>query len=170
MPIIRIQNLNGSREFNYFNGEADPRWIVEPGELLFAWAGVPGVSFGPTLWNGPRGVLNQHIYRIIARKHIDKKWLHAALQLVTNSIEKKAHGFKSSLLHVHKKDITGHPIGVPSIEEQKAIAAVLSVWDRAIEKTIALIAAKDRLKRGLLQEPLRGKRRIRISKGVWQKY
>jgi type I restriction enzyme S subunit len=30
-PIIRIQNLNGSDDFNYYQGEIDERWIVEPG-------------------------------------------------------------------------------------------------------------------------------------------
>src|SRR5262249_37641867 len=47
LPIIRIQNVRGSTEFNFFAGDPDPSWIVEPGELLFSWAGVPGVSFGP---------------------------------------------------------------------------------------------------------------------------
>lgn len=64
LPIIRIQNLNGSDSFNYFEGEPDPSWIVEPNDLLFAWVGVKGVSFGPTIWNGPKGILNQYIYRI----------------------------------------------------------------------------------------------------------
>jgi len=75
---------------------------------------------------------------------------------VTISIEKNAHGFKSSLLHVHKKDITGHTIGVPSFAEQKAIAAVLSAWDQAIGQTTALIAAKERLKQGITQQLLTG--------------
>ncbi len=62
LPIIRIQNLNGSQSFNYFDGTPEAKWIIEPGDLLFAWAGVKGVSFGPTIWPGPRGVLNQHIF------------------------------------------------------------------------------------------------------------
>jgi hypothetical protein len=61
LPIIRIQNVRGSGDFNYFAGKPEADWIVEPGELLFAWAGVPGVSFGPGIWPGPRALLNQHI-------------------------------------------------------------------------------------------------------------
>lgn len=93
LPIIRIQNLNGSDAFNYFEGEPDPAWIVEPGDLLFAWAGVKGVSFDPTIWHGPRGVLNQHIYRIRPKPGVNKRWLHYALEEVTTEIESKAHGF-----------------------------------------------------------------------------
>lgn len=71
LPIIRIQNLNGSKDFNYFAGEPEKDWIVEPGTLLFAWAGVKGVSFGPKIWDGPKGVLNQHIYKIYPKANID---------------------------------------------------------------------------------------------------
>jgi type I restriction enzyme S subunit len=144
LPIIRIQNLNGSDSFNYFDGESDPAWIVEPNDLLFAWAGVKGVSFGPTIWNGPKGVLNQHIYRIRPKKGINKRWLYYALLEVTAEIESKAHGFKTSLVHVRKADITRARISLPGEHEQEAVATALECWDTTIQKTEQLIAAKER--------------------------
>lgn len=143
LPIIRIQNLNGSDSFNYFDGEPDPAWIVEPNDLLFAWAGVKGVSFGPTIWKGPRGVLNQHIYRIRPKKGVNKRWLYYALLEVTAEIESKAHGFKTSLVHVRKADITRARISLPGEHEQEAVATALGCWDTAIETTERLIAAKE---------------------------
>ncbi|MCR9257789.1 MAG: restriction endonuclease subunit S [Alphaproteobacteria bacterium] len=142
LPIIRIQNLNGSQNFNYFDGEPKPKWIVEPGDLLFAWAGVKGVSFGPTIWPGPRGVLNQHIFRVVPKKGVDKYWLYLALQIATRRIESNAHGFKSSLVHVHKDDITNQVVDLPPLPEQRKIAEILRTWDEAIEKLDALRAAK----------------------------
>lgn len=154
LPIIRIQNLNGSRNFNYFAGEPKPKWIVEPGDLLFAWAGVKGVSFGPTIWPGPRGVLNQHIFRVVPKRGVDKYWLYLALQVATRRIESNAHGFKSSLVHVHKDDITNQVVDLPPLPEQRKIAAILRTWNEAIEKSEALRAAKrDRLT-GLTQKLL----------------
>ncbi|MEI8672556.1 restriction endonuclease subunit S [Vibrio sp. SA48] len=50
LPIIRIQNLNGSENFNYYSGEVNEKWLVETGQLLFSWAGTKGVSFGPFIW------------------------------------------------------------------------------------------------------------------------
>lgn len=42
LPIIRIQNLNNAdAKFNYFLGDIAPKFIVENGELLFAWSGTP---------------------------------------------------------------------------------------------------------------------------------
>lgn len=144
LPIIRIQNLNGSREFNYYQGKPNEDWIVNHGDLLFAWAGVKGVSFGPTIWNGPVGVLNQHIYRIHPLKGVNKKWLFYALKHVTLDIEKKAHGFKTSLVHVRKSDITGAYVAQLLPAEQANIAELLSTWDEVIEKTELLITTKEK--------------------------
>jgi type I restriction enzyme S subunit len=160
--------LNGSDNFNYFDGEPDPGWIVEPGELLFAWAGVAGVSFGPTIWPGPRGVLNQHIYRITPYEGIDKDWLYAALKEVTSRIERKAHGFKSSLLHVKKNDITEQHIYQPKSEEQKEIARIIAVGDRSIDLTERLIAAKQERRSWLMQQLLTGKKRLPGFDDEWQ--
>lgn len=155
LPIIRIQNLNGSDSFNYFDGDPDPAWIVEPNDLLFAWAGVKGVSFGPTIWNGPRGVLNQHIYRIRPKMGVHKRWLYYALSEVTAEIESKAHGFKTSLVHVRKADITRARISLPDEHEQEAVAKALGCWDIAIRKTEQLTAAKERSHKALMQRLFR---------------
>jgi type I restriction enzyme, S subunit len=144
LPIIRIQNLNGSNEYNFYNGEVNDKWLVNPGQLLFAWAGTKGVSFGPKIWNGPQGVLNQHIYKLDPKINSDSQWLYYAIMWVTGIIEKKAHGFKTTLLHVQKSDITNQTVKVPSLSEQKAIADLLSTWDEAIEKTERLIQAKEK--------------------------
>lgn len=56
----------------------------------------------------------------------------------------------------------------PSISEQEAIADILSTWDRAIEKNEALIAAKERRKKGLMQQLLTG--RVRFGEFVQQEW
>lgn len=123
LPIIRIQNLNGSREFKHFAGQPKVGCTVETGELLFAWAGVKGVSFGPRIWDGPTGVLNQHIYRVRPHESVDIMWLYETLRQITRKIEDRAQGFKASLLHVRKADISSHAVPVPPYDEQRHIAA-----------------------------------------------
>src|SRR4051812_5341972 len=55
-PIIRIQNLNDPQApFNYTVAAIPHRNRVEPGDLLFAWSGTIGSSFGARVWAGPRG-------------------------------------------------------------------------------------------------------------------
>lgn len=160
LPIIRIQNLNGSREFNYFSGEVQNKWLVEPGDLLFAWAGVKGVSFGPRIWSGPRGLLNQHIFRVVPKAVVTKEYLYAVMGLVTTRIEAKSHGFKANFVHVQRGDILDQLVSVPSLPVQKKIATIFSECDRAIELTEKLIAAKQQRKAALMQQLLTGKLRL----------
>jgi type I restriction enzyme S subunit len=160
LPIIRIAHLNGSRDFDYYSAEPDPEWIVEPGELLFAWAGTKGVSFGPTIWNGPRGVLNQHIFRVRPKDGVNQTWLYYALLQVTQRIEKRAHGFKSTLLHVRKSDIEDQRTLVPPAAAQRQVVDVLSLVERAVHGLDDLIRAKYTFKRGLMQQLLTGRKRF----------
>lgn len=135
LPIIRIQNVRGSREFNFFAGEPDPAWLVEPGELLFSWAGVPGVSFGPGIWEGPRAVLNQHIFRVTPQAGVELPWLYEVLRHLTPRIERRAHGFKHSLLHIKKADFTSLRVLLPPVAQQLRICNHIRAL-RAAESTI----------------------------------
>ncbi len=175
LPIIRIQNLNGSDNFNYYSGEVNDKWLVETGQLLFSWAGTKGVSFGPFVWKRERGVLNQHIYKVFAHENVSYDWLYEALKWVTHKIEAQAHGFKSTLVHVKKQDIDNQPILVPPFSEQQRIAKILSTWDNAISSTEKLIANSKQQKKALMQQLLTGKKRLvnpetgEEFEGEWEK-
>lgn len=168
-PIIRIQNLNGNQNFNYFAGKPEQKWLVPPGQILFAWAGTKGASFGPTIWNGPTGVLNQHIFKVFPAKGVDKDWLYIALRHVTDRIEAKAHGFKATLVHVKKSDIDQHGVLVPPLREQRYIAKAVATWDRAIETAEALMANTRLQKQALMQQLLSGRHRLPGFNGEWQR-
>lgn len=151
LPIIRIQNLNGGEKFDYFSGVPEERWLVDPGQMLFSWAGTKGVSFGPTIWRGKRGVLNQHIFKVQPKSGIDGEWLYWALKHVTNRIEAQSHGFKATLVHVKKSDIDRQPLAVPPPSEQRRIAQILSTWDQAIVAAERVVANSQHQRLGLTQ-------------------
>ena len=106
-PIIRIQNLNDPfASFNFSQAAVPEKNRVEPGDLLFAWSGTLGSSFGARLWLGPSGVLNQHIFKV----HMDDRLITLPFSLlvfgrVEGDIAKQAHGFKASFVHVKKADL-----------------------------------------------------------------
>ncbi len=57
---------------------------------------------------------------------------------------------------------------LPSLPEQKKIAAILGKWDEGIEKTENLIQSKQRLKKALCQQLLTGKKRFKeFRKQPW---
>ena len=65
VPIVRIQNLNDSTApYHYYDGDIEDKFHLYGNELLFAWSGTPGTSFGAHIWRGKEAVLNQHIFRV----------------------------------------------------------------------------------------------------------
>jgi type I restriction enzyme S subunit len=166
LPIIRIQNLNGSDDFNFYSGTFDKKLEVEPGQLLFAWSGSRGTSFGPHIWKGPFGVLNYHTWKVqIRESDIHKEYFLHALRQLTTFIEGHAHG-ASALVHVQKWQMESFLLGLPPTKaEQEAIAEALSDADALIESLEQLITKKRHLKQGTMQELLTGKKRLPEFRG-----
>lgn len=54
-------------------------------------------------------------------------------------------------------------IPLPSLDEQEEITAILSTWDHAIDQVQKLVDAKTRLKKGLMQQLMTGRMRIKKS-------
>jgi len=82
-----------------------------------------------------------------------------------------ATGTSSSMRNITKAEVLSLLVATPSLTEQNGIARVLETWDRAIEKTEALIEAKERRKKGLTQRLLTGKVRFGEFKDQeWRQY
>lgn len=71
---------------------------------------------------------------------------------------------------INSNDIKNFSIPVPPLEEQKKIAEILSLWDKAIEQTKELIAYKEKQKKGLMQALLTGKKRLNGFTDEWKTY
>jgi type I restriction enzyme, S subunit len=167
-PIIRIQNLNGSTDFNYYAGQYDPKIEVENGQLLFAWSGSRGTSFGPHVWNGPKAVLNYHTWKVSHRPElIFRDFLLHALRGLTEVIEAQAHG-ASALVHVQKWEMEGFQIPLPLLPEQEAIAGALSEADGALRAVERLIAKQRALKQAALHALLTPTTRLPGFTGDWE--
>ncbi len=70
---------------------------------------------------------------------------------------------------LNRNDIHKQLICIPPLPEQQKIAEILSVWDEAIEKQTQLIAQLETRKRGLMQQLLTGKKRLKGFVGGWKK-
>ena len=143
VPIIRIQNLNdGSKPFNYWAGSLQDRVVVESGNVLLAWSGTPGTSFGVHLWKGTKGVLNQHIFRVdIESNDVLPDWLVIAVNHQLDILIGKAHG-GVGLRHVTKGEVESLEIPLPSLSEQKRIAAILNEQMAAVKRARAVAEAQ----------------------------
>ncbi|MFO0877585.1 MAG: restriction endonuclease subunit S [Gemmataceae bacterium] len=153
IPIIRIQNLNGGVEFNYYSKPTPSKYLIATNTLLFSWSGNRGTSFGPFVWNGPTGLLNQHIFKVTPFADIEPRWLYYALDLARRNAERDAHG-GSGLVHVRRDDLLDYTVPCPDPHQQRRIADILDAADAAIRQTEAMIAKLRQMKDGLLHDLL----------------
>lgn len=161
IPIIRIQNLNGEESFNYYGGPICSEWEVLPGDLLFAWSGTRETSFGPRIWSGPRGVLNQHIFKVVPDDSlVTTTFLDVLLRFYLELIAESAHGFKTSFVHVKRGDVTSVVVPVPPTDEQREIMSKLSAQDGRIQSEETALGKLRKLKAGLMNDLLTGKKPV----------
>ena len=169
LPIIRIQNLNGSTDFNYFSGRYDEKIKVESGELLFAWSGSVGSSFGPHIWNLETGLLNYHTWKVVINQDIVNRpfFLHA-LRNLTSFVESKAQG-ASALVHVQKMEMEAFEIAIPNSKiEQQKISIVLDDLDVLIHKMALLTRKLENIKMAIMNSLLSGIIRLPGFSSEWE--
>jgi type I restriction enzyme, S subunit len=126
VPIVRIQNLNDpDKPFNHWQGTLDDRVVVNSGDVLLAWSGTPGTSFGTHIWERGLAVLNQHIFRVDLDHHrLDSRYAVFAINEQLDEMIGRAHG-AVGLRHVTKREVESLEIPLPPLEEQRRIAARL---------------------------------------------
>lgn len=74
----------------------------------------------------------------------------------------------STISHLYQKDFVNFNFIVPPIAEQKLIAKTLSDVDLLILALEKLVQKKKKVKRGVMQQLLSGKKRLKGFKGKWE--
>lgn len=98
-------------------------------------------------------------------KDINSIWLSYVLNSDIGGKQryKSAQGF--SIVHIYPDNLKRIQIPTPTMKEQQRIVSVLSLWDAAIAKQTALIEQLTLRKRGLMQQLLTGKKRLKGFEG-----
>ena len=130
LPIIRIQDLTGnSYQANRYNGEYSSKYEVNNGDVLISWS----ASLGVYVWHGEKALLNQHIFKVVFNKEeISKNFFVYQVENILEKAASEAHG--ATMKHLTKPVFDALPFYLPSIEEQRRIAATLDKVTDLISK------------------------------------
>lgn len=136
VPIIRIQNLNGSEEYNYTDREDLPEnLLIQRGDILFAWSGNKGTSFGSFVWDQEYpAYLNQHIFKL-RKFNLHSRYFYYQLRAVTRHVEEQAQGI-IGLVHITKPELGAIYVPLPDRSEQEQIAGYLDSQFETIDQAI----------------------------------
>jgi len=125
-PIIRIQNLTDrTKPFNRTTRTVSDKVRVRVGDLLVSWSATLGVF----VWDREEeGVLNQHIFRVVPDSALVlPAYLRHMLIGALADMGKHLHG--ATMLHVNRGEFLATRIPLPSLPEQRRIAAILDQAD-----------------------------------------
>ncbi|MFA6375869.1 MAG: restriction endonuclease subunit S [Candidatus Paceibacterota bacterium] len=86
---------------------------------------------------------------------------------IRKKLQKIANGV--SVYGISKTNLSKIILNLPPLDEQKQIAKILEIWDRAIEGLGKKIEVKKRIKKGLMWGLLTGKARLPGFSGEWTK-
>ena len=140
--------------------------IIKNGAVCVAMYGGFN-QIGRTCLLGIDATINQALTAIIPNEKLLNSYL---LLYLTNNVRawKSYAGSSRKDPNITKKDIESFKIIVPPLPEQEKIAGILGTWDEAIEKLSNLIEQKKLLKKGLMQQLLTGKTRLKGFTQLWK--
>ena len=138
----------------HFDEQEREKFRLIPGDLLVCEGGEIGRT---ALWTGEFGCYYQkaiHRLRVQSPSKVDPRFILHFMRFAAS------HGLfadltsQSSIAHLTREKLARLKVPLPSLLEQRRIAAILSSMDGAIEKTQAVIDQVQVVKRGLMQELL----------------
>lgn len=155
---IRYNIINNSEEKITKAGlENSAARIIPKGTLLMALYGQ-GVTRGRVAITGIEATINQACAAIMFKEDIDTKFIFYFLSGQYESIRSLSGGSNQNNLNIPL--IKSVPISIPPLAEQQQIAAILSSLDDKITLQRQRTAHYEKLKQGLMNELLTGKRRV----------
>lgn len=175
IPVTRIETIS-TGEINYAkvgyipNGSGYEAFKMQKGDILYSHINSLSQIGKVAYYNGDKEIYHgMNLLLLRADDHIDKQYLYYTLlteymRHVAQIIAKPAVNQAS----ISTSDLKRVKIAVPPLAEQRKIAEVLSVWDKAIEKQTQLIEKLALRKRGLIQRLLSAKLRLPGFSEHWQ--
>jgi len=120
--------------------------ICKKEDVVLIWDG----SKAGQVFMGLEGVLASTMVKIIPTiNNLDKLYLYCFLATKFDYLNSQTTG--STIPHVNKTVFFNLPLPLPPLEEQKAIAGILSTVQSAIEKTEKVINALKNLKKSMMK-------------------
>ncbi|HFU9238761.1 TPA: restriction endonuclease subunit S, partial [Escherichia coli] len=138
VPLIRIRDILSGKTETYYEGSYDLKYLIKKGDLL---VGMDG-DFNREYWKGTDALLNQRVCKITPNPEtLDKNFLYHFLQKELDKIH--ATTDVVTVKHLSVKKIQDIKIRLPSLKEQKRIAAILDKADAIRQKREQAIKLAD---------------------------
>tara|TARA_R110002049_G_scaffold2750_3_gene21825 strand:- start:13592 stop:15025 length:1434 start_codon:yes stop_codon:yes gene_type:complete len=161
LPVVKIAELkNGlSAQTKYSARELDDTRTIGTGDLLYSWSGSPDTSLAVFVWSHGRGLLNQHIFKVITESQEQKHYVFYLLKYLRSTLVEIARNKQTTGLgHVTVADMKRLHVCKPPDEILSECDKTLGpIYDRCFaneRESLTLSALRDTLLPKLLSGEL----------------
>jgi type I restriction enzyme S subunit len=114
LPVLKIKELGGgiSESSDWASTDIKPEYIVERGDVIFAWS----ASLMVKVWNGEKCILNQHLFKVTSEEF--PKWFylmwckHHLAEFISIS---SSHA--TTMGHIKRGDLDAATVLIPNANE-----------------------------------------------------
>jgi type I restriction enzyme S subunit len=174
VALIKMGNLTfggldlSDLEMVGYDGSELDQYKLERGDFLFNTRNTPDLVGKTAVWNGgtQEAVFDNNIMRIyfkseyVASSHMINYFLSS--DLGRRWLRMRVHQ-TTSVAAIYWKQLRKIPIPIPPFDEQKRIINILLLHDAKIENETQKKAQLMKLKKGLMQDLLTGKVRVKVD-------
>ena len=131
LPVLKIRELSSgiNEGSDWASSHVKPEFIVEPGDVIFAWS----ASLMVKIWDGERCVLNQHLFKVTSDEF--PKWFYLRwCKHHLNEFIAISTSQATTMGHIKRGDLDAAMVLVPKPEELQAMTEQMApLLDRHIE-------------------------------------
>lgn len=175
-PVTRIETISAgeidySKVGHILNSEGCEHYKMCKGDILYSHINSISQIGKVAYYNGDKELYHgMNLLLLRANDKVEKRYLYYYLltehaKHIAQTIAKPAVNQAS----ISTGDLRKIKIPVPPVEEQRKIAEILGVWDKAIELQARLVDKLELRKRALMQSLLTGRLRLPGFSDPWQK-
>ncbi len=159
LPVLKIKDLKDgiSENSDYATSDVKPEYIVNNGDVIFAWS----ASLMVKIWDGEQCVLNQHLFKVTSKDYPKWFYYHWCKYHLDNFIAiSSAHA--TTMGHIKRGDLDEAMCVIPSSEELIKMDDEISPIFEKIETNSRQIKSLEKMRDTLLPKLLSGEVRVEI--------
>ncbi|MQS00060.1 restriction endonuclease subunit S [Gluconobacter aidae] len=158
LPAIKIAQLRSenTEAADPVSPDLPPDYIVEQNDLLFSWSGSLLCKF----WNGPRGALNQHLFKVTS-KRFSSWFIYECIQYYMPEFQAIAAAKATTMGHIQRRHLTESLVTVPHSNTMQAANAVIGNLHTQIQSNNGESQTLAQIRDLLLPKLMSGEIRIR---------
>ena len=160
LPVLKIKELTSgiSDNSDWATEKVKPEYIVENGDIIFAWS----ASLMVKIWSGQKCLLNQHLFNVKSKDY--PKWFYyewCKFHLAEFIAVAQSHA--TTMGHIKRKDLDEAMVKIPSSE---TLATMSQTMKPLLDKRIVnsqQIQTLETLRDTLLPKLISGEVRVNVQ-------